>query len=342
MNNFVLKAAGSKTAIGGSSSANITADSADRQFVLAGPGSKGILYEGNSVSPNIQFGTGPDDAIANTPVTCLYSELEGAGTAAEIVVTDADGNQSVGFGRITWNAITKQLKLKQYKDDALVSGSPRTQFYTYRIPHRLNWYRFVLEFSCGADELVWPAYREAAGFNEILVWQMKNDADPPSFELSFVSPSGSDKGKRNLVLGYRETAISVKEDLIVIADVETLPNTRHSVIIDFCLDFVDAAGGGHPYLAFWYNGSQKEFSPGVYTFTQNNVFSASLTVARPMLGIYRYGYSAKAPDDCGLTVHCARLESSSDGPPPFWPENDYSIFTGAEKMKSAVARVSRT
>lgn len=342
MNNFVLKAAGSKTTIGGSTSANVTADSVDRQFVLAGPGSKGILYEGSSVSPNIQFGTGPTDAVANTSVTCLYNELEGTGTVAEVVTTDSEGNQSVGFGRVTWNAVTKQLKLKQYKDDALVSSSPRTQLYTYRLPHRLNWYRFVFEFSCGADELVWPTYRDAAGFNEILVWQMKNDADPPSFELSFVSPSGVDKGKRNLALSYRETEIATKQDLIVIEDVETLPNIRHSVIIDFCLDFVDASGGGHPYLAFWYNGTQREFSPGVYTFTQNNVYSASATVARPMIGMYRYGYSAKALDGCGLTVHCARLESTSDGPPPFWPQNDYSIFSELGKNKSASARISRT
>lgn len=310
MEALTYPAAGAKTVIGGSTSANISTSSKARGFVFAGAGSSGLVVGGAAQSPNIQFGTSSTDTLANTSVTAQVADQEG-GSAPSLVETDADGSQSLGYGRVKWNATTKHLEMYHGADDALVSSSPRVQLYTNRVQHATVYHRVFLAFSLGTPTVPWMEYSETDGLNSALIFQIKNDANEPSLTLDVMT--GSDASTRDLVMTYRDTAGSDPVNVARVSDIRVGFEHTTYCIVDLFLDWRSSASGGKPMAAWWCNGSQVLIDGGE-RFREPNVYSTSTTISRPMVGIYRYTRSAKAPDPCGITFKTFRVEQSLSEP----------------------------
>lgn len=314
MEAYILPVAGAKTTIGSSSSANISTSSKIRGFNFAGAGSSGLIISGAAQSPNIQFGTTTTDIVANTTFTAQVADQE-TGSSPTLVETLIDGSQQLGYGRIKWNQQTKALEMYHRADDALISSSPRVQLYTNRIQHITTYFRTFLEFSLGTPSVSWMEYSPISGLNSALIFQIKNDANEPNITLDIVTAQNGDTTKRDLIVTYRATAGSSPETICRVTNIEVGYSKKTHVILDFLLDWNTLNNGGRPYLAFWCNGQQQKFTNNSYVFQEPTVYSTSTTIARPMVGIYRYTRTAKAPDDCGITFHTFRIEQKATIPP---------------------------
>jgi hypothetical protein len=348
MQRYDVQPLGFRTPAGDSASDSVAATNKVRIGALAGVGSEGLVDAGGAApSSSLQYGTRSTDPGGEVSCTTTPAELEGAGTGAEALVTEADGSQSVGYGRIRWDASDKSLTLFHRKEDALVSSNPRVQYYAQHWPAASGYMRMFLQFHLGTPSIPWIAHQLVSG-NSLLIWQLKADSDNPTLTLDVTNASNGDTTKRDIWLMRRLLPADDSSVFLKIRNVDVGYGYLHSIILDVGLDWRTVDQGGRPYVACWYNGLQQEFEAGGVVSRDPTLFAdptdTNLAVPRSMVGLYRYTYtSVKAPDDCGIVVRTWRHEQTMDGPPPLHT-GGVELFDGltiAQERELAAARGAR-
>lgn len=291
-----------------------------RQQVFAGPNSVGLLdpLSGAALPMSVQFGTGATDGIPNTsftatPPNTASTGMESGGSSAAPCLVEIDGssNQSMGYGRVTWNATTKALRMLQKADDALVSSNPRCQLYAHRCLNRTAAFRFYLEFQLGDDITAWPAL--VANKNTVLIFQLKGSSSYPPFDVQVREAASGNSATRDLYF-LRRLSNSVtggfdnqgQNRVLVVYDIPLKQR------LNFAIDFVPDWRDGYGFISILRDGVVQQLHAdvgGQLYYTGRTLYtSATPDSVSAMWGIYRPNYSsAKAPDDCAITFYRAEV-----------------------------------
>lgn len=307
-------------------SSNFTANtgSKKRQQVFAGPNSVGLVDQtsGAGLPLSVQFGTGAADGIANTAFTATPPntastgmEAGGSSIAPCLVEVDGSDNQSMGYGRVSWDSATGVLRLLQKADDALVSGYPRVQLYSRPMLNRTAVYYIHLDFALGDAETPWPVF--SSGKNTTLIFQLKGGSSFPPFDVQVRDAASGDTSKRDLYFLRRLANAGPggggfdnqgQDRILVVSDVVLA--TRYTFALEVRFSWIDGEG----WMRIYKDGApvvlHSDVGAGTY-YTQRTLYSsATPDVLSAMWGLYRLGYSGvKASDDAALILYRAEVET---------------------------------
>lgn len=321
---FVVQAySGYRTILSDNSSSFVANDgSKRRQQVFSGLNSAGLVDQssGAGLPQSVQFGTGAGDVVPDTAFTAVApnstsSGMEAGGSSAApcLVEVDGSGNQSLGYGRVRWNFSTKQLRLMQKADDALISLNPRVQLYARVCLNRTAFYYFHLDFALGDAETPWPAF--VTGKNTTVIFQLKGGATYPPFDVQVRDAASGNTAKRDLYFLRRLTNVGPggggfdnqgQNRVLIVADVDL--GVRYQFGIQVRLSWDDAEG----FVRIFQNGIPQrlhsDVGGGMY-YVEKTMYSATPNAVSAMWGIYRVNYaSAKAPDDAAIVLYRAEVE----------------------------------
>lgn len=270
----------------------------DRILQIAGMPDRLVVSGTSRVGGTIQWGTGSvadpsypgsatDTSYTNTP-----TNVESSASAWLKYRDNPDGTQEFAMGRVM-KFPDGRLRVLQKADDALVSLHPRTQVYCGKLINKQGYWRIYTSVQFGDAETPFPAY--VAGMDAMLFFQAKGAASQPvvALKVAYDSPTSD---TLTVSVSIKPTNAGIVTSFCQVSGLAK--NVRHDIVLDLNLDWGD---GG--YLGAWINGSL------VATKTGNTLMSDFADQLDTMWGIYRYQYSAKAPDDCAIIFHLAGVKN---------------------------------
>jgi hypothetical protein len=302
---YTIRPAGFRTILSDGTSDFTSNTTYSRPQVFAGSDSSGLVVSSAARPLSIQFGTTAAESLADTAYTATSAEME-SGTIPELVTVEANGNHSVGYGRIIWNTNTKHLRMEQRAGDALLSNNPRVQIYSYPLLQKTTYYTVYLSFKLGDDATPWA--RVISNKNSTLIWQLKGGASFPPLTVEIYDPTNGDPACFDLVFLQRIENSSPQTELYRVSN--CLKEKYHECKLVFLLDSLSQSAGGRAYTAFYYNHilSYEATTLNIYPLTPDGDLSC-------MWGIYRYRYiGEKAPDNSCIIFTNAKIEANSDLP----------------------------
>lgn len=160
-----------------------------------------------------------------------------------------------------------------------------------------NYARIYLSPQFGDLTTPWPPWT-ATNKEDTLFFQIKGAASQPvlSLQASYdVQAASTVNSTLNISVSIKPTNAGAIQNLVTVSGLAQ--NTRHDIVVDFLPDWTSAG-----YVGIWVNGAL------VGTRNNNTLMSDLTDTVSPMIGIYRYNYSAKAPNDCAITFHLAGVK----------------------------------
>lgn len=273
--------------------------SKDRVAQIAGMPDRLVLSGTSRVGGNVQWGTGSvsdpnySGHATDTVYTATPTNVESSASAWLKFRDQTDGTQTVAMGRIT-KYPDGRLRIAQYLDDALVSSAPRTQMFLGSLVNLQGYWRIYCSVAFGDATTPFPAY--AAGKDAVLFFQLKGSASQPVISL-VVQYDSATSTTLKVTVNIKTTNSGQVQTIATITGLAKA--TRHDFMLDGYLDW-----GSSGYWGVWCNGVL------VATYSGNTLMSDLADNVQPMYGIYRYQYSAKAPDDCALIFHLAGVKNA--------------------------------
>lgn len=250
----------------------------------------GNLQWGSATTAEANYpGSATDTAYLSTP-----SNIESSANAWLKFKDNNDGTQEYAMGRVV-KYQDGRLRFRQGATDALVSGCPRVQWFTSPLIPKIAKYSFILSPQFGDATTPWPAY--VANKDDVLWMQVKGSASQPiiSATVRYDSPTSETLTVRVNVKPTNAGTITTIASISGLAK-----DVRHDFVIEGTLEF-DSTG----YWNVWYNNEI------VGTYSGNTMMTDFADNVQLMQGIYRFGWTTKAPDDCAITFHKSGILISS-------------------------------
>lgn len=271
--------------------------SADRMAQFAGMGYPIVLSSISRFGGNIQWGTKsvaeatyPGSTI-DTAYTSTPANLQSSASAWLKYKDNTDGTQEYAMGRVV-KSPSGTLRFQQYADDALVGSCPRVQWFSSGLMN-LRKYRFTLDLQFGDSVTPFPAY--VSGKDPVLFFQLKGAASQPviSGVVMYDSPTSDTLTVQFNVKRTSGGAITT------IAECRGIPKqTRVKFTLAGLLTY-NSDG--------WWD--VRRSGERIGGMVGNTLMSDYADSVQAMLGIYRYGHTTKAPDDCAVVFHQAGIEA---------------------------------
>ncbi len=269
----------------------------DRPAQFAGMANPVVIGGTSRFGGNLQWGTGSvaDGNYAGSATDTAYistpTNVESSASAWLKFKDNVDGTQEYAMGRVV-KYTDGRLRFQQKLDDALVSGCPRIQWFTSPLINKLGRYQIPMIVQFGDATTPYPTY--VLNKDAVLFAQVKGSASQPVIAavVQYDNPA-LDTLKVNFNMKNSNTG-----SVTIIASAAGLAkNTPYNFVIEGVLDF--GSGG---YWGIWKDGSL------LGEFNGNTLMADFADNVQLMLGIYRYQYTVKAPDDCAIIFHSAGIK----------------------------------